>query len=1080
MVMQQGAGRRTGSLLRHRPSTRRLPNETGAAAVPRALPANGGVGDSGARDLRTPLPLPPPPLPAHGRGGALRAPPAFLQPLLNAVVAVSGGRLASLPPAVVAWLLRALLSVGHCPPPVWLAEAYDSLMARVDELQPNQAAQAYLAIASLAAASHTGSETSTTAAVAPPPPPPPPELLARLYGSLVRPGRGSDAGDAGGGGAIDPRVALACLEAAAAVGESLSSYSDGGGGGGGGGEDAGASWTQPSSTQPNGQPSSPGASASAPAAAAELQSYLPYQLNRGWSLSPAMPQAVVEALVRRAAGLRLVDEDDDAAAAAATSGGTPGLSSLSGSPEAAVAAARAVVAAARLSNPPRPAAVADLASLIARNCGGGGGGGAFSGGGAAAASRGSPQLLVHSLLALCVLGAAPLSPPNAEALVSGLEQQLSQLDAVQVSYCVAAVQRLAAEPAALRFARGPAAAALARQLPDLPVPRLAAALAALPPPLQPPPAELAAAAHEALRRGLAAADSDNLAEVLRQLSDADALPLYGWQGALAAALAARLAEPAAAALISSQELCNTLFLLAALNYRPSFGWTAAAAAALAPRLLTLSASQLTNALWSLAKFGYRPEAPWSTSAVQALQLQLPSLAPHQLSYGLGSLQRMGCHVSGAVLDEMLTAAAAATGQLASYPPADLVLLLMTVARLRHVPSYAFTEAVSERLRPHLAATLAAAPLQRRGPTAAGQANPLLMGSQLRSAAEAGAAAEAEAVPLTCQELASVGYALAKLHSRPEAEWMSAYMDACLAVMPYFSPDLLASLLWAVGELGQVPDPAWISAVLASSRPRLGEFAPQDLVSVLSSLAALRCPPPAEWLGEALSAVGARVGGLDGEGVTALLKALVDLDARVSNPQWYDALCDQVSAFLPLLSAQGLVDLVASLGVLGHKPSPEWLQRCSAAAVRAQAQAAQGAAAAAAAAAAASGGGGGNGGGGGLSLQQLEALVCGLARLGAAPPAPLLQAFFAATSANLTAMPPDRVTALASALAGAKVAPEPAWLDGLAAAVRNGVMSYTLVQLDALTRALAVFQGLVPEHAATKDLLAFLREFCLYG
>lgn len=78
------------------------------------------------------------------------------------------------------------------------------------------------------------------------------------------------------------------------------------------------------------------------------------------------------------------------------------------------------------------------------------------------------------------------------------------------------------------------------------------------------------------------------------------------------------------------------------------------------------------------------------------------------------------------------------------------------------------------------------------------------------------------------------------------------------------------------------------------------------------------------------------------------------------------------------------------------------------------------------------------------------------------------------------MPPDRVTALASALAGAKITPVQAWLDGLASAVRNDVMSYTLVQLDALTRALAVFQGLVPGHGATKDLLAFLREFCLYG
>ncbi|EFJ47722.1 hypothetical protein VOLCADRAFT_91781 [Volvox carteri f. nagariensis] len=901
---------------------------------------DGGGGGSGGGAATDTTSLQPPVLPLSPQvrpsvyGSVFRTPPSFLQPLLNAVVAVSTGRLSSLPAAAVAWLLRALLSLGHMPPTAWIQEAYDSLAAGARELHPSQAANAYLAIAGLAIVSRTartggGNSRADDAkdaaelavSASPPPPPPPSALLTGLYEALARPGPF---------GVMDPRVALACLEAAAAVESAVTALAE-------------ALIRRAAGIQPS-------------AAAAPL-------LDETTGRMGAVPEADATAAAAAAA---VAPTGGAHLAAASAAAATPTATTVV-SPALVVAAARALVAAARLENPPRPTAVLDLAS------------------------------------------SAPLPPPIVAALISGVEGHLPYLDAVQISYCVTVVQRLAAMQSSagsaaadlvLRFARGPAAAELARKLPTLPPARLAAAVAALPPPLrQPPPAEVAAAAHEALRRTLAAADSDDLAEVLRQLSAADALPYYGWQGALAAATSQRLRD--AAALISSQELCNTLFVLAALNYRPGFSWTAAAAAALQPRLLSLTAPQLTNALWTLAKFGYRPEPSWSTPAVQALQLQLPALRPHQLSYGLGSLQRMGCTVSAAVLDEMLTVAAA--DQLRQYPPGDLVLLLMTVARLRHVPSYSFTEAVTERLRPHLTASPA-----MTAAASAGLVEPL--------AAAAGNSAVVAAAPppppLTCQELASVGYALAKLHCRPEADWMSAFMDCCLAVMYDFTTDLLASLMWALGELGQVPSPAWMGAFLAASRPRLGEFAAQDLVSVLSSLAALRSPPPADWLSEALTVLGARVGELDGEGVTALLKALVDLDARVSNPDWYDALCDQVASFLPLLSAQGLVDLVASLGTLGHTPRPEWLERCSSAAVRAHAQ-----------------------------------------------------AFFAATAANLTVMSPDRVTALASALAGAKVAPEPAWLDSLTTAVRNDVMSYTLVQLDALTRALAVFQGLVPEHGA---------------
>ncbi len=209
---------------------------------------------------------------------------------------------------------------------------------------------------------------------------------------------------------------------------------------------------------------------------------------------------------------------------------------------------------------------------------------------------------------------------------------------------------------------------------------------------------------------------------------------------------------------------------------------------------------------------------------------------------------------------------------------------------------------------------------------------------------------------------------------------------------------------------------------------------------------------------------------------------MDLDARVSNPDWYDALCRHVAAWLPLMPADALCELVGALGALGHAPGAAWVDRCGAAALRVMAQAQAAAARAGAGSAAASAAGPALQRPTGLTSVQLEALVCGMARLGGAPPAALLQSFYASTGPQLASMPPDRLTAIASTLAGASppVAPEPDWLDELAAAVRQGVMSYSLVQLDAMARAVAVFQGLRPTHGPTADLLAFLREFCLYG
>ncbi|KAG2452747.1 hypothetical protein HYH02_002977 [Chlamydomonas schloesseri] len=1154
----------------------------------------------------SPSPSPPPP---PRRDDELDPPVPFLRPLLSAVVAVSAGRLGSLPPALLVWLLRLLGQLGPAAPPPgpgWLGEAYAALAGWLPVASPGLAAQAFVAICGLAGKPvegepGSGSGSGSSAAAGQQGrllllPAPPRDLLTSLYGRIA---------DGCRRGELEPRLALQCLEAAADAAAA---------------ELGGA------------VPSSAGGAAAVGAGAPGSAGAGAYG-RRAAVLQPLMPRDTAEALLLRAAGLMAASGSSGMGGSGG--GGAAAPVSPSAAAAAVAAASRGLVAAATLASPPGGPALGPLAAHLAEQGALAYAGGSHSGGSsrsdsmvaAAVAAGARPDLYLDGLAALCASAAPPLQPPAATELLRSLEALLPSLTPVQVCRAVAAASWLAApsQPdAAAAFTGGPAAAALAAALPGMPAPQLTETLAALPPALRPAPAELAAAAAEGLRRCLATSDSDDLAEVLRRMQEADALPGYGWQGAVAAEASRRLQEQppraagsgaagaASAAATSSLlppplsagyrcEFVATLYVLAALGYRPGTNWTGVAVAALAPaQLYALSAGQLTSVLWALARFGHRAEpGPWSTAAVQALQLQLPALAPHQLSYGLGSLQRLGCRLAGPVLDELLEAAAAmisgsssssvtaggvaltepaamtvagggagaaAAGGAGSYSAPDLVLLLMTVARLQHVPSYAFTEAVTERLRPHIAAAAAAAAATSArypsaggtggssssssssgvggsssggltGPAAAPQPQPQPVAARGAPVvvAMAGPGGELLVVePLTCQELASVGYALAKLHSRPESDWLSQYMEACQAVMGGFEADHLASLLWAVGELGQTPSPGWLSSFLAAARPRLPAFAPPDLVSVLSSLAALRAPPPAAWLGEALTAVGARVGGLDGAGVAALLKALVDLDARVSNPEWYDALCSQVSGFLPLLRPAELASLVSSLAALGHTPGKEWLQRASAAALRAHAISAAAASAAAAAAArqqqqqqqqqeqqqqeggsaaafqsqqatagaaspgfassflptglsglggaASFGSGGGGGGPAGVVLSpgQLEALVLGLAKLGAEVPAPLLQSYMAAGAASLPQQPPDRVAAAASALAGARLTPTAEWLDALVGAVRRDVMSYTLVQLDALSRAVAVFVELVPEHGPTRDLLSFLREFCLYN
>jgi hypothetical protein len=67
-----------------------------------------------------------------------------------------------------------------------------------------------------------------------------------------------------------------------------------------------------------------------------------------------------------------------------------------------------------------------------------------------------------------------------------------------------------------------------------------------------------------------------------------------------------------------------------------------------------------------------------------MQEQLPALQAYQLSFTFAALQKLGAPISSSSIDAVLDAFAA---QLADASPSDTALLLVTVARLKHVSSY---------------------------------------------------------------------------------------------------------------------------------------------------------------------------------------------------------------------------------------------------------------------------------------------------------------------------------------------------------------------------------------------------------
>lgn len=228
--------------------------------------------------------------------------------------------------------------------------------------------------------------------------------------------------------------------------------------------------------------------------------------------------------------------------------------------------------------------------------------------------------------------------------------------------------------------------------------------------------------------------------------------------------------------------------------------------------------------------------------------------------------------------------------------------------------------------------------------------------------------------MSAAELASVLWALARLHHTPDGAWVSAFWAAADGPqLATAGADTLSSLLWAAADLDLVPPAAWLEHAFlpALDGPRLLSLVPTtNAVSVISSLAKLGARPPGGWMQRylghvagmlaaaaercqqpaaaavsaadaATSAVAAGVAPsgrfasslppslfdqVEPEDCLALLRALIGMNVVLARGgPMMDSLCTVLQRRLPDLAPSAAVQLLADLALLGHVPPPAWMK-----------------------------------------------------------------------------------------------------------------------------------------------------------
>eukprot|EP00878_Enallax_costatus_P024200 GHUV01025804.1.p1 GENE.GHUV01025804.1~~GHUV01025804.1.p1 ORF type:complete len:582 (+),score=143.67 GHUV01025804.1:265-2010(+) len=506
------------------------------------------------------------------------------------------------------------------------------------------------------------------------------------------------------------------------------------------------------------------------------------------------------------------------------------------------------------------------------------------------------------------------------------------------------------------------------------------------------------------RSGLSELNPEGLVDVLRALSTAGVLPSHDWLTDFEKDVGRRFG------FIGPVELSSTAFLFANLAHIPSDTWRQRFMSEALKFRVYYTGNEVTQVVWSGVRMGCKPDEQWLEGYVQQMHEQLKNLQAYQIAFTFAALQKLGASFEPAMIDDVLDAYAL---RLHEAQPSDTALVLVTVARLKHVTSYKWLEDVLDSCQ--------ASMLQYDGP-----------------------------------ELVTLLWSLAQLHHQPGHEWLNIFCEASEGRLAALSGSQLAQLLYGFAQLKWEPPAAWMEGYLRQTQALLaaGDFTGRDAASLLSSLSTLQHTPSEQWLHACLQLLYFKMPELDPEGLASVAISLAKLSVVVGNGQWLES---YVSLTLPRLSAMNVetqVNLLSGLAVFGADLPRAWVAAFQLMCVQ-QAEA------------------------GKMTAGQLEQVLVALSSRRVTPSSALCQLYFDKSLPELQHTSQSSIAATLLALQQAGVQPDAHWLEALVGVVRETIRSYSLVELNGVSKALGAFEAGGMKQRWLSDLVAYLKEFFLH-
>eukprot|EP00775_Hariotina_reticulata_P002071 gene2071-2391_t len=509
------------------------------------------------------------------------------------------------------------------------------------------------------------------------------------------------------------------------------------------------------------------------------------------------------------------------------------------------------------------------------------------------------------------------------------------------------------------------------------------------------------------RSQLSELNPEGLVDVLRALSKAGALPSYDWLVAMEQDVERRFG------FIGPVELSSTAFLFANLGHNPSDFWKSRFLSEALRFRAYYTGPDLAQVVWSAVRLGTTPDSAWLEGFVDQLADQLRCLQAYQLTFTFAALQKMGADMPSQFIDRALEAY---RGLLPEAAPSDTALLLVTVARLQHICTYSWLQAVLDHVQENM--------LRFDG-----------------------------------QELVTLIWSLAKLHHQPCPEWLAIFFEALEPQLPSLYGNQLAEMMWALAQLQISPPADWLDAFLIKAQSCLATdtIGGKDAATILASLAAVNHTPPEPWLHSCLSLIYWRIRELDAEGLAAVAISLAKLKVFLADGAWLD---NYVSMTLPKLSAmqpQTQANLLSALAVFGATPNKAWVAAFQLLMVQ-QAEAGKMTV---------------------EQLEQVVVALASLKATPSTALLQLYFDASLPLLDTLASKDPSSIASILKSLQAAQVRPDATWLKAAVAAVRTHLRGFSVVQLNGVAQALASFEAGGMKYVWLSDFTAFLKEFLLY-